>query len=325
MAIPTNPITSRIPRLIKSKPVVEELGFGKNVTVAGRMMNADGSFNVVRESESFWSNSYYHLVTMPWWQFLGLCLLVYLTFNSLFALGYLAIGIDSLAGVNPGSFGDNYLAAFFFSTQTLTTVGYGTVSPVGIPANMLASFEAFCGLLSFALVSGLLYGRFSRPKAKILFSEKLLVSPYRDGKGIMFRMMNAQRSELIETEVKLLLAINQKEDNGSLVRRFYTLDLEISRVSFFSLSWTVVHALTPQSPLHGFTKENILDSNTEFLVLVKGTDEANQQLVHARRSYTGDDLIWNARFSPAISKNEQDGIPRVQTRHIGRYDILEDE
>lgn len=309
------------PRTIFTRPLEQELGFGKNITTAGRMMNSDGSFNVQRQHLSAGDNIYFHLITMPWGFFFLLVLFSYLLLNLLFTGLYLAIGLEQLQGIRPGNFWHNLSSVYFFSTQTLTTVGYGHISPVGWEANMVASLESFTGLLTFALISGLLYGRFSRPTAKIVFSENILVAPYRSGRGLMFRMGNARKSELIETQVEVIMAMNQPETDGSLVRRFYGLPLEISKISFFSLSWTVVHELREDSPLWGLAPEDLQDANAEIMVLVKGVDEANQQQVHARRSYIAEEFVWNARFQPIISRNGK-GLPHVLNRKIGAFEFL---
>jgi len=310
----------RIPRRIINKTPESELGFGKTITYADRLMNTDGSFNVERQSTGPWDNTYFNLVTMPWINFVLLVLASFIVMNSFFSLLYCAIGIEHLNGATPGSFFHNFAQAYFFSSQTLTTVGYGHISPNGLAANVLASFQSFLGLLSFALVSGLLYGRFSRQRAKIVFSENMLVAPYRDGLALMFRMGNARRSEILEAEVQIMLAINQRTDDGNLERKFFSLELEISRIAFFSLSWTIVHALREQSPIFHFSEEELKDAQAEFMVMVKGTDEANHQTVNARRSYIAEEIVWNAKFRPIISRNSK-GQPQVLMQKIGDYEL----
>lgn len=313
---------SRLLRKIKSKPLERELGFGKNITLDNRLMNPDGSFNVIRESLSPWDNIYYHLISMSWPRFLWIIFCFFLLLNVLFSILYLVIGVDQFNGVTPGTWSQNFMQAFFFSSQTLTTVGYGHISPNGLITSILASVESFCGLLAFALMTGLSYGRFSRPSARIKFSEQMLVTPYQGGYGLMFRMANTSRSELIETEVQILMAINQREENGELTRKFYPLTLEISKISFFSLSWTVVHALNDQSPIQHFNAQDLVDGHAEIMVLVKGIDEASQQQVHTRRSFVASDIVWNARFSPIVD-HAPGGVPKLITKKIGKHDLLE--
>lgn len=285
-------------------------------------MNADGSFNSRRESIQLGDNIYYHLIRMSWSRFFMLVFSTYLLLNAIFALLYCATGIDHLQGIVRGTFLHDFTEAYFFSTQTLTTVGYGRVNPVGLPANVLAALESFAGLLAFSLISGVLYGRFSRPLARIVFSESLLVSPYRDGQALMLRMANARKSELLETEAQMVIALNQPDDDGRLIRRFFPLELEISKISFFPLSWTIVHALNDKSPMYGFTEKDLLECKAEILVLVKGTDETNQQVLHSRCSYTADQVMWNARFRPVIGHNSST-LPILLTRQIGEFEQME--
>lgn len=312
------------PRRIAGNEKPRELGFGNTVTTSGRLMNADGSFNVERQALGAWDNAYHHLITMSWARFFGLMLLAYLLLNLLFALLYLLAGIDNLNGISVGEPLHNFMEAYFFSTQTLTTVGYGRVNPQGLPANLIAAIESFTGLLAFALISGLLYGRFSRPLARIVFSDNMLIAPYRQGRALMIRISNARKSELIESEAQMIVALNQAKEDGSISRTFFPLPLEISKISFFSLSWTLVHALDEKSPLWGFSLDDLSVANSEVLLLVKGTDETNQQEVHARRSYVAADIVENARFRPIIGRN-QNGTPTVHSSQVSDYELLQDQ
>jgi len=305
-------------KFIKSRPYEGELGFGKTVTTSGRLMHSDGTFNVVRESNSNWHNVYFQLMIMNWGRFFLLMLISFGILNTIFALLYCVAGVENLNGIEPGTWKDNFTNAFFFSSQTLTTVGYGHISPHTFTTSLIASFESFTGLLIFALISGLLYGRFSRPDAKIIFSEKMIIAPHRGGHGLMFRMGNARKSELIETDVQVLATMNQRNGNGVIEREYFPLALEYSKISFFSLSWTVVHYIDDQSPIWGLTQLELAEANAEFLVLVKGIDEANQQMVHTRHSYINSEMAWNAKFNPIIMKNDA-GIPVVKLQHIGDY------
>jgi inward rectifier potassium channel len=302
-----------------------ELGFGRQLTGQSRLMNPDGTFNVLRRRNRLTDNLYFHLITMPAWQFFLLTFAFFGLLNALFAEIYMLIGIDQLNGLVHTTWAGDYMKAFFFSSQTLTTVGYGHISPSGLGANIVASIESFLGLLTFALISGLLYGRFSRPTASIRFSEHMLYAPYKDnGNAYMFRMVNPRRSELLESEAMITLAINQADPaTGAVQRRFFQLDLELSKITFFSLSWTVVHPLTENSPLWGFTYEDLKESNAEFLISVKGTDESTEQMVHARRSYTPDEVVWNARFTPIMEMSPRLPKPIIHTHKVGAHEMLD--
>jgi inward rectifier potassium channel len=300
----------------------QELGFGKYIATSGRMMQPDGAFNVTRRGADATSNLYFKLITMPWPWFLGLMSLAYVLLNFLFASGYMLIGIDQLAGAQHTTTADAWSEVYFFSCQTLTTVGYGRISPMGFGANLLASTESFVGLLSFALISGLLYGRFSRPKAEIAFSRNLIVAPYKGGQALMFRMANKSRSELINTETQLLYAYNETDENGNVMRAFRALPLELSQIMFFQFSWTLVHAINAESLLYGLTEAQLSERHPEFFILVKAVEEANQQVVHTRTSYVADEMVWNVRFKPLVSK-AKDGKPIVQLDLLSDYEMVE--
>jgi len=301
-----------------------ELGFGSGTSEnQQRVMNADGSSNIRRLGlvRSDLSHFFHQLLTMSWGSFLLVILFVYLLVNCLFAFGYLLIGIEQLGFPASGGFLQDYRESFFFSTQTFTTVGYGRVNPSGIAANVLASVESLTGVLSFALATGLLYGRFSRPSASIAYSNKVLIAPYRnEGKGLMFRLANKRMSQLIENEIQVILAINVDEQ-GTMVRRFRNLQLELNRISILSMMWTVVHPIDERSPLFGLNAEDLALARTELIVLFKATDETYMQQVFNRRSYFFDDFVWNAKFIPAFTTGA-DGRISVDIRKVGDYEVL---
>jgi inward rectifier potassium channel len=282
----------------------KELGFGKYITTTGRIMEPNGSFNIERLGSGWHSNIYFNLITMPWRYFLLYTLAVYLLINFCFSLIYVVMSPDQLTGMVGQDGLSHWAESFFFSTQTLTTVGYGRVSPIGLAANVVASFESFVGLLGFALISGLLYGRFSRPKASIAFSDQILVSPFKNGQALMFRIANQRKNELQQAEVQMLLAINETDADGNISRIFRELPLQLNQVIFFTMSWTLVHPINEQSYIWGIDKEDLQALNPEIFVLVKATEEANQQFVSARRSYIFSDIVWGAKFKPMMSKDK---------------------
>lgn len=265
-----------------------------------RMINHDGTFNVRRRGDS-WRHfhPYLHLINMGWAPFLAVLFLGYLVVNSVFAGVYYAMGTDQLQGItSPTGFG-RFLDAFFFSSHTLTTVGYGNISPRGLGANLLAAFESLVGVLSFAVATGLLFGRVSRPSARIGFSRNLLVAPYQDITALEFRAVNLRRNSLMELEASVMLMTVESE-NGEAKRRYQLLRLERRKVTFFPLTWTVVHPIESDSPLAGLTAEDLSRLQAELLILIKGYDDTFSQTVLARQSYRHDEILWNRRFAPAF-------------------------
>jgi len=263
-----------------------------------RVINPDGSFNVHRQGLRLRdTNLYLVLIDTTWPRFFAAVLVIFLALNVLFALVYLAIGIQQLRGTEPemGAF----LNAFFFSVHTLTTVGYGNVFPVGTTANAVAALEASTGLIVFAVAAGLLYGRFSRPSAKILFSQRALIAPYQDGTSLQFRITNARSNVLMDLEARVLLMTVNRAD-GQLNRAFFDLPLERRHVYFFPLTWTVVHPIDSESPLSGKTADELRRLEAELLILVKGFDDTFSQLVHQQYSYRHDEILWGAKFEPAF-------------------------
>jgi inward rectifier potassium channel len=272
--------------------------------VLRRSINKDGSFNVFRRGGSWRDiHPYLHLLNMSWPKFFVVVMLSYLAINTLFALVYFAMGPEGLQGANSASEMDRFLNDFFFSTHTLTTLGYGNIVPGTVGANVAASIEAIVGLMSVALGTGLLFGRFSRPSAKIAFSERMLITPYQDHASLQFRIVNLRANVLMEIQATLLLmTVEGPPDN--LSRRYQPLPLEREAISFLALTWTILYPIDEASPLYGKTAADLERLQAEFVILIKGFDDTFSQTVHARYSYRYDELTWQARFDPAFEFDE---------------------
>ncbi|AMR33268.1 ion transporter [Mucilaginibacter sp. PAMC 26640] len=288
-----------------------DLGFGPQPVIKSQpLINKDGTVNVRRKGLSLFNtaDNYHTLIKMSWGRFWVIVLSGYLFANLLFATIYVTIGRDSLeggAGAEP--FG-RFLDAFFFSAQTISTVGYGHITPKGIVANSVAAVESMMGLLAFALATGLLYGRFSRPSAKIVYSYNLLVSPYKDGsKGLMFRIANLRRNVLIDLDVQVIFSYNEIVD-GKPVRRFFPLELERKEVSILTLNWTIVHPLDHNSPLAEITPDELERGEASFSVLLKAFDDTFSQTVHSRTAFQYNEMVWDAKFVPMFDRDEHGRI-----------------
>jgi inward rectifier potassium channel len=282
-----------------------DLGFGSVVAreVRTRLLNRNGSFNVRRTGLGFWSSlSLYHwLITIPWERFFALVAAVYLATNALFGTAYFLEGPQALAGVHTTG-GARWWDCFFFSVHTLATIGYGVIAPVSFLANALVTVEALLGLLGIALVTGMLFARFSRPTARLIFSERAVIAPYQGGSALMFRIANARTSQLIEVEARIVVGMFAQTD-GHATRRFSPAALERNRVSFMPLTWTVVHPIDASSPLYGLTERDLGERGAEFMVLLTAIDETFSQTVHARTSYRYDEILWGARFSDIFERD----------------------
>jgi len=299
-------------------------GFGVNSKDAGaRLARKDGSVNIIKEGVSFLDGqSLYHtMLSIPSWKFWTILFTIYLSINVLFALLYLLIGIEHLGGIETGSPFKNFMEAFFFSTQTYTTVGYGRISPIGVLTSAIASFEAFMGVLSFALASGLFYGRFSRPKAYLYFSDVALLSPYKEGTALMFRVVPYKNNQLTEAEVKLTLAMQVK--TGEVVKNeFYQLPVEFSKLNSLVLNWTIVHAINEESPLWGLSLKELKEAKAELLVFLKAFDEVFSSSVVARTSYIATEFIDNAKFKPMYRASSEKKATILHIDALNDFELL---
>jgi inward rectifier potassium channel len=298
----------------------DDLGFGTKGT--DRSMNKDGSFNVKRLGEpKFRSYEIYHeLITMSWPKFILLILLNYTVANLLFAAIYFFIGTEHLSGMDGSTSGAHrFMEAFFFSSQTLTTLGYGRVAPVGAKASSVAAIESMLGLLGFALATGLLYGRFSRPQAKIIFSEHAIIAPYKGGAGLMFRTANMRRNQLIEVEIDVTMAYFEK---GANIRSFTALPLERRKINLFPLSWTIVHPIDENSPFFGVSEEELNDMKAELIILMKAFDDTFSQTVYSRSSYKSTEIKYGRKFLPMFFVQEN-GHTQIDFRLIDAMEAVE--
>ncbi|MDO3642798.1 ion channel [Mucilaginibacter sp. L3T2-6] len=307
----------------------DDLGFGPQPVIKNQpLMNKDGSPNVRRVGLSFFStaNNYHTLITMSWAKFWVVILSGYLVVNIVFAFIYTALGPGTLDGTESHTWFGHFMDAFFFSAQTMSTVGYGHISPKGMTANSVAAFESMLGLLAFALATGLLYGRFSRPSAQIIYSKNILIAPYAPtGKAVMLRLANHRRNMLIDLEIEIVFSYNEVVD-GKTVRRFYPLELERRKVSVLTLNWTVVHPLDENSPLSDMTKQDLIDSEAGFAILLRAFDDTFSQTVHSRTQYQAHEIIWGAKFTPVFNRDE-DGRIALDLSKISDHEpfALEDE
>lgn len=286
-----------------------------------RIINPDGGFNVRRAGATWRDFSpYLFLVDAPLPLFFGLILAGYFIGNVLFACIYWSIGVEHLHGAAAATPFRTFLNAFFFSAHTLTTVGYGNIYPEGVAANTIAAFEALVGLMLFALGTGILFGRFSRPTARIGYSTMMVVAPYNQITSLQFRVVNRRPNNLLNLEARVLLMTVQTDD-GTLRRKFDVLPLERDSVIFFPLPWTVVHPITENSPLYGKTPEDFARLQVEILVMIKGLDETFGQVVHSRYSYRYDEIEWNAKFS-MIFDVEESGDLRLEVDRVSEIERL---
>ena len=283
-------------------------GFGSIPENEGsRLINKDGSVNIIRSGLSFTTrfDIFHWLINMSWLTFFSFVLLGYILVNISFGFIYVFLGIEGLSGVHATSFWGQCLEGFYFSSQTLTTLGYGAISPISTTHNIVASFEAFIGLLSFATSTGLLYGRFSKPKSKIMFSQNALISPYKENEvALMMRLVNSKNDQLINVTAGLNFSYLDIA-NGTSSRKFQKLDLEISTIEMLVSSWTIVHPITDSSILHGMTMERLKKLDLEIILNISGYDETYSQQIHTRTSYKFNELIWGAKFVKVLGRNDQ--------------------
>lgn len=305
---------------------IDNTGFGQNSNAeGGRLVNRDGTTNLKKRGMPVWQRiSFYHtLLRMRRSHFFLAILLFYTSANIVFAGIYFVIGVNHLSGINPSaSLFDELSAAFFFSSQTLTTVGYGHVAPDGFLTNLVASTESLLGILAFAVVTGLIYGRFSRPRAFLLFSEPILIAPYKESKALMLRVATYKNNHLTDAEAQVTLALHVNE-NGKIVTRFYPLPLEISKINSLALSWTIVHPINEDSPLHSYTLGEMQHAKMEVLVYIKAFDDHFSNTVQQRTSYTHNQIVYGAKFLPMFERSVDGDYTLLELDKINAHELVE--
>ena len=298
----------------------KQTGFGTNASnYGGRFINKDGSANVKKIGLPFFERiSWYHtMLNISGLKFISIIFIFYLLVNFGFACIYSLIGVEYLQGIKPSGFVEDFGQAFFFSAQTFTTVGYGHISPVGFLASFVASIEALFGLLTFAIATGLFYGRFSKPKAHILFSENAVIAPFQGGKALMMRITPHKNTSLIDAEAKVNLGMTVKE-NGVEVNKFFNLDLEYDKINTLTLSWTIVHPITEDSPLYGFTEDDLKKNEGEVIIFIKAFDEMYSNTVAIKSSYMFSEVIYGAKFAQMFDE-EDDTVTVLDLSKLNTY------
>ncbi|MEP7279609.1 MAG: ion channel [Bacteroidota bacterium] len=288
-------------RVNPSSKINNDTGFGTNASdYGGRFINRDGSFNLRREGMPFWERfSIYHsMLNLPRWKFVVLIILFFFVINLLYTAIYLLIGTDGFTGMIANTRWQRFKEVYFFSTETFTTVGYGRVNPVGDGPNFVASIEAMSGFLSFAVATGLIYGRFSKPKSYLVFSDFAVVAPFQDKTALMFRFASYKDKHILtNVEIKVNIGL-QVVEHHKPVYKFFDLHLERSRVDSLPMNWTVVHPIDENSPFAGFSYEDMKAADVELYVLVRGFDDVYSTVVLQRTSYTYEEIRFNKKFTP---------------------------
>jgi inward rectifier potassium channel len=309
-------------KLVEAEENRKDLGFGTQVhNPDTRLLNRDGSFNVRRDGGTFWSklNIFNRLMVCTWGRFFLLVISFYLTLNFIFAAIYEFVGIENLQGADLTSPQSRFMDAFFFSSQTLTTVGYGRIAPIGFWASSVAAVESLLGLLVFALATSLLYGRFSKPVAHILYSDKAIIAPYLDVTAFMFRIVNERANQLIDLQVEVVMSVLEKQADEKIIRKYYGLKLERNKVNFFPTNWTIVHAITQESPMFGLGKEEFIKADAEFLILIRATEDTFNQTVHSRTSYHSREMVFGAKFTSMVIDSLDSTIPTLDLNKLSDY------
>ena len=300
-------------------------GFGTQASqIGGRFINKDGSFNLRKEGWPLHRriSIYSQLLALSGPQFVLVVLGFFLMVNILFTILYLLVGYHQLSGITAATSWGKIKEVFYFSTQTFTTVGYGRINPTGDNANIIASIESVTGPFLFAVVTGLMYGRFSRPKAYLAFSNQALIAPYKNGLALMFRMVPYKNNHHLTNAQVVVTITFMVTENGNSEYKFYPLSLERSHIDTFNMNWTVVHPIDQDSPLLHFSREDFGNSDLELYVLVSGFDQVFSNTVMQRTSYTYSELVWGARFKPMYHESPDGSTTVLELDKLHHYEQI---
>ncbi|HVY61159.1 MAG TPA: ion channel [Planctomycetota bacterium] len=291
----------------------------------GRLLNRDGTFNVARTGGRRRRRSrdvYHALISMTWPRFLAALVAAYAAINLAFGAAYTALGPGALDGLGHGG-APSLADGFFFSVQTFATIGYGHVSPVTLAANSLVTVEALVGLLCIAVATGIIFARFARPTARVLFTDRAIVGVHDGQLSLVFRLANERETQIVEAALSVALIRAYTTKEGEQYWDIHDLKLDRSRTLFFTLSWTVVHPIDAGSPLADIASDAAMRAaDAEIMVSLTGIDDALQQTVHARTSYTPDDIVWAGRFADILTERDGRRGP-VTVMDLDRFHVVE--
>jgi len=250
---------------------------------------------VVGRAKWHWRDTYHTILTLSWPRFFLLLIGIYLMVNLIFASAFYFVP-GTVANARPGSFVD----VFFFSVETLATVGYGVMSPATVYGHIVASTEIFLGMLVIAVLTGLMFARFSRPTARVLFSDVAVVTPFNGVPTLMLRAGNERNNLILEAAVRMTLIRKETTLEGETFYRVYELKLDRDRSSAFALSWTIMHKIDQHSPLHGKSAADLAGEEAILHVAISGQDETLNDMVHARKAYEPSQIIFGSRFADIL-------------------------
>lgn len=309
--------------VFRSKAIkAEDPGIGSSFErPLDRLMAKDGSFRVYRLGGiSGLREGFVALATMPLWRLVSTFVLAYLMMNLFFGSIYMAIGVEHLGNADLSDLGTRWLSAIGMSVQTLTTVGYGSLYPASAATWLVAAIEGVFGILGFSIISAVIYARFARPTTRLAYGEQALIAPFREGWSLQVRIANRRSTLLMELEARMILVMADVDDQGERLN-YYNLKLQLERVNFMPLSWTIVHPVNSESPLAGLSHDDLVKRKAEVLLILKGVDEGYMQQVYTRRSFRFDEIVWGGRFSRPFSA--RNGIMHLDLDKLSDHAVVE--